>query len=582
MPDLPDRTRWSAIVQDWSFVAKQSDNIYRCYRLSNRAAAALLGICEYLSWNNRWLNLAVAQKALRELQAAVESGLLDPLSCDSENCTFYDCMWPVFEYQYHWPANDPPPPEPRSWSYDSAAGVVYALSNVGRSTPEIYFTLPHGASCTIHLQTQLLGGKVQIFDGGMSPVTTVDLYADLTTIPPETVSVIEIPLEAYTEDKLITIRFTASFDSEEIPVTFGGGFLGVTFCGDITIMPFQLRQNEDNPCLLEQTLDGGAVWLTAFDYALCQTASSETIYRYDSVTNKYQISQDGGQTWQDSTTVVQLSGTTFPQPTVLVGQDAKCKAANNIIAEFQANVAGIAGQLTIGGGIAGLTGVWQGLLAWVFAVPVIGWAAGIAAAAAAVIGFAGAAFAAAFTQDVWDELESMLYCNMSDDMSFTESQWYSLYYQIQGAFNGAVSIHLSNLMNLLGPVGLTNIARTDHGTYNEVNCSCNDCAASFEIINGTLISQDGCILTIQSAPIPGATTYQSVDVQGTNGYCWSFVPPYFTSHGQDFPHANYGNYCDGTPSDPIVTSQCISRATIQGFQYGAQFTIQLDLSGGCV
>ncbi len=78
-------------------------------------------------------------------------------------------------------------------------------------------------------------------------------------------------------------------------------------------------------------------------------------------------------------------------------------------------------------------------------------------------------------------------------------------------------------------------------------------------------------------PIEGAETYQSVDIRGTDGFCWTFIPPTFISHGQDFPHANYGNYCDGTPSDPIVTGQNISRATIQGIQYGPQFVIDIDL-----
>lgn len=32
---------------------------------------------------------------------------------------------------------------------------------------------------------------------------------------------------------------------------------------------FQLRQSPDDPCLLEQSLDGGDTWLPAFDYSLC-------------------------------------------------------------------------------------------------------------------------------------------------------------------------------------------------------------------------------------------------------------------------------------------------------------------------
>jgi len=53
-------------------------------------------------------------------------------------------------------------------------------------------------------------------------------------------------------------------------------------------MSFELRQNPDDTCLLEQSLDGGATWLTAFDYSLCSPA-----------TNPNQILEDGNALLQD-------------------------------------------------------------------------------------------------------------------------------------------------------------------------------------------------------------------------------------------------------------------------------------------
>lgn len=41
-----------------------------------------------------------------------------------------------------------------------------------------------------------------------------------------------------------------------------------------TDVPFQLRQNEETPCLLEQSLDGGTSWSIAFDYSKCQQFSA--------------------------------------------------------------------------------------------------------------------------------------------------------------------------------------------------------------------------------------------------------------------------------------------------------------------
>lgn len=48
-------------------------------------------------------------------------------------------------------------------------------------------------------------------------------------------------------------------------------------CGGIgDEMAFRLRQNPNNPCLLEQSFDNGITWLPAFDYALCTNESSNT------------------------------------------------------------------------------------------------------------------------------------------------------------------------------------------------------------------------------------------------------------------------------------------------------------------
>lgn len=50
-------------------------------------------------------------------------------------------------------------------------------------------------------------------------------------------------------------------------------------------MSFQLRQNPDNACVLDQSLDGGATWLSIFDFSLCQslTDGSQTVINQNAV-----------------------------------------------------------------------------------------------------------------------------------------------------------------------------------------------------------------------------------------------------------------------------------------------------------
>lgn len=69
--------------------------------------------------------------------------------------------------------------------------------------------------------------------------------------------------------------------------------LNAQTCVDIGVGTL-LRQNEDIPCHLEQSQDGGATWTLAFDYSLCQPAPSPLLeYNFQqTITNQfYQWSQ---------------------------------------------------------------------------------------------------------------------------------------------------------------------------------------------------------------------------------------------------------------------------------------------------
>lgn len=55
---------------------------------------------------------------------------------------------------------------------------------------------------------------------------------------------------------------------------------------------FQLRQNPDDPCLLEQSFDGGGTWSTAFNYTLCANTDALTIINTWNLTNIFNIEQN--------------------------------------------------------------------------------------------------------------------------------------------------------------------------------------------------------------------------------------------------------------------------------------------------
>lgn len=55
---------------------------------------------------------------------------------------------------------------------------------------------------------------------------------------------------------------------------------------------FRLRQNPDDPCLLEQSFDSGETWETAFNYTLCSNTDALTIINIWNETNLFNIDQD--------------------------------------------------------------------------------------------------------------------------------------------------------------------------------------------------------------------------------------------------------------------------------------------------
>lgn len=94
----------------------------------------------------------------------------------------------------------------------------------------------------------------------------------------------------------------------------------------------------------------------------------------------------------------------------------------------------------------------------------------------AIIGFGIAATKSAFTAQVWDDLECILYCNMGDDASFTEGQWQTVKDLVFEHYAGSiVQTVLYNTINAAGFVGLTNMARSGRVTDNDCSlCDCDD------------------------------------------------------------------------------------------------------------
>jgi len=170
----------------------------------------------------------------------------------------------------------------------------------------------------------------------------------------------------------------------------------------------------------------------------------------------YQSSLDGGTTWfDDPENDPRNNATYFPPLDGDDGAEKRCEGAANAQEFLKQN---LIDELASGLAYAEIYSTIIGIIA-ILGITGIGVIIGVVTAAIFVAGVI--VVQAAFTSEVWEDLKCILYCNISDDASYTELQWIQVKNQITLTFTGVVQFILYNWVNALGFVGLTNSARSN-------------------------------------------------------------------------------------------------------------------------
>lgn len=196
-----------------------------------------------------------------------------------------------------------------------------------------------------------------------------------------------------------------------------------------------------------------------------------------------EVSYDNGATWTvDNSLDDRFSGAQSPPLAGADGDEKRCLGAAAGMEYVKQNWMD---TLAEGASYANINGAG---VAVTLALGVTGVGILLAAAAAAIFIAGVSAAQAAFTSGVWADYQCILYCNSSDDASFTTEQWQAVKAAILAQFTGVVSAVLYNWVNTVGPVGLTNSARS--GMAAAADCSECDCPLCFDetaIQNGTFV-----------------------------------------------------------------------------------------------
>lgn len=210
--------------------------------------------------------------------------------------------------------------------------------------------------CTLQMLNVPLGGYALVTsdDNPLSAVF-VELNLDLIDLPPENNMVVGVERRFTTAgDHHIDVTFLPRFNDEAPAVFYGGDLRAVTICGFGEMM-FDIRQKEDEPCIIEKTSDG-TTWVDAVDMTLCPVnvrINLGLIQWFNPLTGLWETT-DGGDERTDGTYDP-------PWPVPPVGQSLECLTAENITAIYQTGLtqvrAGVEAGLIAASIAAGLTGL---------------------------------------------------------------------------------------------------------------------------------------------------------------------------------------------------------------------------------
>jgi len=204
----------------------------------------------------------------------------------------------------------------------------------------------------------------------------------------------------------------------------------------------------------------------------CCDDNENRVYRFNE-DGIYEYSDDGGTTWNDAppSDDPRLGGTYLPPIVPGEEDDAQCIAANNLKNALKANAdiligdAGAWAAITALIPLVGQLLIYLGIGAVIPPLSIL-----ILALTAGLIIFGQAAFEAAMTTEVYDELLCIIYNHFDSAGNIDEAGWLALKDEIDTSFTGVAQLFLREQINILGIRGCNNAARTISSPQDECSC----------------------------------------------------------------------------------------------------------------
>jgi hypothetical protein len=264
-------------------------------------------------------------------------------------------------------------------------------------------------------------------------------------------------------------------------------------------------------------------------------------FRSDPETGDIEYSPDRGTTWYPAPQQDPRTSSIFLLP-ALSGDDAKCRAAEGMTALVRAWVderLSDTEAAQFAGGILGLASFIPGFgVLWAFLLTVAGFAMTIGVLV----------LEEAFTEDVYDDIRCIFFCNIDENGQMSEAQFAEAYEQLSEL--GAIArTWVQTVMNTVGWVGMSDAGVALEAAADCDTCFCDEC----ERYLGDFGLRD--ISISQGSYEPGSQSI--IGVSSSGGSIAQFTIPNCTVRTifldwQTCPAGSYGWYAVNDSASPPV------------------------------
>jgi hypothetical protein len=496
-----ERKDWKAISWDYDWILSFSDDTECPYLLTEREIQALLTFMEPMAWKTRWeskIDTPIDQDVITALRDKIIDKLMRDEDCPAdpceEGCVDYLPNSSFIRYEPNDPFRTPTLlpdgyttipwytnpliPLPGVIPTDAmvnglaifgpdlpASGFPrFSFEFDGRGEVEIEIVnVPAGGFCLVVTDENLLNVKIVNTSSNLLDVISLAGLLAALGIDSEDANIvdtdiIEIDIPEVGHHR-IDVTYLPNFGGETF-LGFGGGLRRVTFCGSVTVTEemYLQRQSPEDPCLIEQSTDGGITWQEAWRMDNC---CDDVLYERYSPEGIKETSPDGVTWTEDRDSDPRFYPPTLPPLPGLPGDELRCEAANNVTGYLHSAADQIIADSAAWGNISALLGVMMSVILVIIAGASLGTLSPLALGLiGALMATGSSAFAAAMTAGVYEQFMCIVYCNTPEDGVYTEANWQAIKAQTVTDIIGIAGTFFSENLNIMGIAGMNNASRT--------------------------------------------------------------------------------------------------------------------------